>query len=83
MGLEILQPPQVHRFARTELAHDDAHHRVIGPGGQVAVSRIAPAVDELADDIFDVGARPVWIAERPNRVEPTSSAGHFLPQSGS
>ena len=56
MGLEILQPPQVDRLARPELAHDDPHHGVVGPGREVAVRRIAAEVDELADQILDVGS---------------------------
>jgi len=56
VGLEILKTPQVDRLARAELAHDDPHLGVVGPGRQVAIRRIAAEVDELADQILDVGS---------------------------
>ena len=55
MGLEILKAPQVDRLARTQLAHDDPHLGVIGPGREVAIGRIAAEIDELADQILNVG----------------------------
>ena len=76
MSLEILQPPQVHRLARAQLAHDDPHHRVISPGRQVTISRITAEIDELADQILDIGPRPIRVPERPHRVQPTPPARH-------
>jgi len=80
MGLEILKTPQVHRLARAQLAHDDPHHRVIGPGRQMTIGRITAEIDELADQILDIGPRPIRVPERPHRVQPTPPARHpFLP----
>jgi hypothetical protein len=56
MRLEILKAPQVDRLARAELAHDDPDLGVVGPRGEVAVGRIAAEVDELAEDVLDVGS---------------------------
>ena len=79
MCLEILEAPQVDRLSGPELPHDDPHHGIVGTGGEMAIGRIAAEVDELADQILDVGSRPVRVAKRPHRVEPTPPATHLPP----
>jgi len=55
MCLEVLKPPQVDGLASPELAYYDPHHGVVRPGREVAICRFAGEVDELAEDILDVG----------------------------
>jgi hypothetical protein len=56
MGLEILKTPQVYRLTSAESPHDDPHHRVVCARRKVAKGRIAAEVDELANQILDVGS---------------------------
>jgi hypothetical protein len=42
----------------------------------VTISRITAEIDELADQILDIGPRPIRVPERPHRVQPTPSARH-------
>src|SRR6202041_3860156 len=46
------------------------------PGRQVTISRITAEIDELADQIIDIGPRPIRVPERSHRVQPTPPARH-------
>jgi hypothetical protein len=78
--LEILQAPQVDGLAGAEFSHDHADHGVVRAGRQMAVRGIAAEIDELIDQVLDVGPRTVWVAERTHRVKPTSPAAHPSPR---
>jgi hypothetical protein len=55
MCLEILKAPQVDRLSRAEFPDNHPHHRVVRAGREVTIRGIAAEIDELTDQVLDVG----------------------------